>query len=327
MNRWTYLVILLGGLLVGCKSDPTPTVTTPPSKKNVSIPAFQGDQAYQHVQTQLDFGYRVPGTAPHKEQIEWMAASMEELGAKVIRQNFKADFLDQTDVDCTNVMAQFNPDHPRRVLLAAHFDSRMIAEKDDERQDEPIPGADDGGSGVAVLMEIGRLIAEHPIDLGVDLLFLDAEDQGSPGDATGRTWALGSQLWSANPVPAGYRAMYGILLDMVGSKNATFGKEDYSREYAPELTDKIWTLAKRMGYSDLFQDFNAGSVMDDHFYINRLAQIPMTDIINISPENRRSFGYYHHTHDDDIDIIDPRTLRVVGQVVTAVLYKESGGTF
>jgi len=90
-------------------------------------------------------------------------------------------------------------------------------------------------------------------------------------------------------VPSGYRAKYGILLDMVGSKNATFGKEDYSREYAPQLTNKIWTLASRMGYSDLFQNFNAGSVMDDHFYINRLAGIPMTDIINMSPYNQASF--------------------------------------
>ena len=323
--KWIAISAILS--LVACKNDTHPTPSGPPTVKRVEIPAFSGDNAFAHIETQLAFGYRVPGSAAHKEQIEWMAASLELLGANVIRQDFRVDFLGKTDVECTNVMAQFNPKHKKRVLLAAHFDSRAIADKDDERKDEPIPGADDGASGVGVLMEIARLLSEHPIDLGVDLLFLDAEDQGGPNDATGKSWALGAQLWSRKRVPSGYKAKYGILLDMVGSKNATFGKEDYSREYAPQLTNKIWTLASRMGYSDLFQDFNAGSVMDDHFYINRLAGIPMTDIINMSPANRRSFGFYHHTHDDDIDVIDKRTLRVVGQVVTAVLYKESGGSF
>ena len=310
-------------LLTSCKSDPKPP---PMAKKDpVSIPAFNGDNAYSHVAKQLSFGYRVPGTVAHKEQIEWMAATMENLGATVHRQNFEADFLDQKDVECTNIMAQFNPGHPRRVLLAAHFDSRMIADKDSERIDEPIPGADDGASGVAVLMELARVISEQEIDLGVDFLFFDAEDQGNNKDRG--SWALGSQLWSQQKTPKGYKAKYGILLDMVGSEKATFGKEGYSTKYAPQLTKKVWTLAKRMGYSDLFQDSTAGGIEDDHYYINTIAKIPMIDIINLKPDDRQSFGDYHHTHDDDLSIISKRSLRVVGQVVTAVLYKESDGSF
>ena len=317
-----FVILILGS----CKQDaPAPVV----QKEPVTIPAFNGDNAYAHVEKQLSFGYRVPGTAAHKDQIEWMDQTLTGLGAKVIRQNFEASFFDQKDVDCTNIMAQFNPDHPRRVLLAAHFDSRMIAEKDadPELQDDPIKGADDGASGVAVLLELAKVISENPIDLGVDILMLDAEDQGESGTGKEGTWCLGSQLWSQQKVPANYKAKYGILLDMVGSDKATFGKEDYSKYYAPQLQNKIWTLAKRMGYSDLFQDYNAGGVMDDHYYINLKGKIPMVDIINIKPDKRDSFGDYHHTHDDDIDIISKRTLRVVGQVITAVLYKESDGTF
>lgn len=316
-------ITLLALILTACKSDPKAAVIE--KKAPVTIPAFNGDNAYTHVAKQLSFGYRVPGTAAHKDQIEWMAATLENLGAKVQRQNFVADFFDQKDVECTNIMAQFNPQHPTRILLAAHFDSRMVADKDNERKDEPIKGADDGASGVAVLLEIARVISEQPIDLGVDILMLDAEDQGNNEDRG--TWALGSQLWSQKKVPANYNAKYGILLDMVGSEKATFGKEGYSMKYAPQLMNKVWTLAKRMGYNDFFQDFSAGGIEDDHYYINLYGKIPMIDIINLKPDDRQSFGDYHHTHDDDLDIISKRSLRVVGQVVTAVLYKESDGSF
>ena len=324
----TFAIIAFVILPQGCQEDskkPSPENEVTVNRTKRSIPPFDGNRAYANIQAQLDFGFRVPGTEAHTQVIEWITNEMEKNGAKVIQQKFKADFLSEKNVQCTNIMAQLHPERTERVLLAAHFDSRMVAEKDDERQDEPIPGADDGGSGVAVMIELARIVNEQGIDIGVDFLFFDAEDQGDPD--VHDNWALGSKFWSNNLAPKNYTAEFGILLDMVGSKNASFGREGNSLKYARNLQSKIWKLAQSMGYSDYFQDFITGGVMDDHVFVNENAKIPMVDIINISPDDRRSFGEYHHTHEDNMDIISKRTLRVVGQVVLAVLYNQSNGTF
>ena len=328
MHQKLLFLILAIGMITSqsCKNDQGQTAIETPRKK-LAIPPFNGDSAYVHIEKQLSFGYRIPGTEPHRKTIEWIVAKMEGYGAEVITQNFSASFLGEKDVACTNIMAQINPEKNKRVLLAAHFDSRKIADKDDERVDEPIAGADDGGSGTALLIEIARTLNENPIDIGVDFLFFDAEDQGEMSVGADLTWALGSQYWSQNKVPKGYQAKYGILLDMVGAKDATFGKEGNSTRFAQDIVDKTWSLARSMGYSDFFQDFNTGAVNDDHLYVNFYAKIPMINIIHQNARDRSSFGDYHHTHDDNIDIISNRTLRVVGQVVTAVLYNESNGTF
>lgn len=324
--KWIkYLLVgaLFLSLLVSCKEDKSSAAVST-VKKSVTIPIFNADNAFQNIEKQLAFGYRVPGTAEHKACGEWIAESMKSLGANVIIQDFEADFLGKKNVPSFNIMTQFNPDHKKRILLGAHWDSRLIADKDDERADQPIPGADDGASGVAVLLEIARIISENPIDMGVDIIFFDTEDQGD--NNSNESWAKGSQYWGKNKVPKNYDAEYGILLDMVGSEGAVFGLEEYSYVNARPYQEKIWTLAKRMGYSDFFRDETSGAVMDDHFWVMKNASIPMLDIINQKPGDRSSFGEYHHTHDDDIDIISKRTLRVVGQVVTAALYNESIGT-
>jgi hypothetical protein len=321
--------LVIGILLVpSCKKDNTSQSTAAPIARAI-VPAVDENAAYSFIEKQIAFGKRVPGTPEHAACRDWIIQSMKELGGEVHTQNFKANFLGRSNVECTNIIAKFNPEKQKRILLAAHYDSRAIADKDDDQavKSLPIDGADDGASGVALLLEIASLIKEHPIDLGVDFIFFDAEDQGEPdGSATGNDWALGSKYWSQNRIPKGYRANWGILLDMVGAKNATFGKEEISKTYASAYLNKVWTLAARMGYSDYFQNFDAGDVMDDHYYVIMYAQIPMIDIINMSPVNRRNFGDHHHTMDDNIEIIDKRTLKVVGQVVTASVYKYSDGT-
>ncbi|MBK9737801.1 MAG: M28 family peptidase [Saprospiraceae bacterium] len=202
----------------------------------------------------------------------------------------------------------------------AHWDTRLIAEKDSivSMRDKPIPGAIDGASGVAGLLEIARLISKNPINIGVDFVFFDAEDQGS--DAP-ESWCLGSQFWAKSIKDQKNKPSFGILLDLIGAKGATYGKEAISTYYAKDIVDKVWRFAAGMGKGHLFVDYNGGQITDDHFYINKIGGIPTIDIIETKPSG--NFGLYHHTHKDNIDAMDKTNLAGVIQVVTAVVYKFS----
>ena len=301
------------------------------------VPKFDRDSAYQFVVQQLSFGPRVPNSQGHEDCKNWLLGQFEQFGLEVIAQNFEAKAHTGVVYNSTNIIAQHNPEAEVRVILAAHWDTRYIADSplSKERREEPIPGADDGGSGVAVLLEIARQLQQSPLPFGVDIILFDAEDQGisrtsdeEDGAEDQLSWCLGSQYWSKNFHKKGYKAQYGILLDMVGAKNARFPKEYYSMQFAPSLVNDIWSLAGRMGYSNYFHDSRVGGITDDHYFVNTLARIPMIDIINLpADEQNQSFGDHWHTHQDDLDIIDARTLRAVGQVILAVLYGEANGTF
>ena len=323
------LLLFLGAAILfsSCKDEPTNTTLSTPAKARIKIPKFNQDTAFAFIEKQLSFGYRIPGTPESIACKDWMVAKLESYGAEVIEQKFKASFMDRKDVPSTNVIAIFNPDHKNRVLLCAHWDTRLIAEKDpdESKREQPILGADDGASGVAALLEIARVIKNSPIDLGIDLVFFDAEDNGKDDE---RSWCLGSQYWSQNPHKKNYKAEFGILLDMVGAKGAQFTKEGWSQYYAKDIHDKIWKLAQAMGNGDRFYNESTGRITDDHKYVNEYLGIPTIDIINRQYPNKNGhgFGDYHHTHDDNIDVIDKRTLKVVGQVVTAVIYKTSEGS-
>ncbi len=319
-------------LFQACGSDNKATVSKPqpvntPSAAPVKIPAFIADSSYVFIEKQLNFGTRVPGTETHKACKEWLVKKFKGYGADVIEQDFTADFPNGESAASTNIIAQFNPKMNKRVILAAHWDTRMFGDQDEDpkMRNKPIPGADDGGSGVGVLLEIARLIKDNPIDMGIDIILFDAEDQGASG--TNDYWCLGSKFWSRNKHINNYSAQYGILLDMVGAKNPTFGKDDVSRQFAGAQVEKLWTLAARMGYSDMFVNKNTGQIIDDHVYVNTIANIPMLDIINRSPNTGSSFQKCWHTHCDDLSVINKRSLKVVGQVVTAAIYKESTGNF
>lgn len=317
------LIFLFAISVFACKEDAKAPVAIE-KKPRVKIPACNADSIYQFVSAQLDFGYRIPGTPEHLACRDWLVSKFESYGADVSLQNFKASFMGQKDVDSYNIIASYNPNHKDRVLLGAHWDSRMVAEKDkdDSKKDSPIEGADDGGSGVAGLLEIARVLGENPIDLGVDIVLFDTEDNGdSQGAAT--TWCQGSQYWAREKAKDSNKQRFGILLDMIGSKGAKFTKEETSRTHAKHYLDKVWLLGQRMGYSKLFLDKATGPVTDDHLFVNRIAGIPMIDIINWD----NNFGSYHHTHDDTIELIDKNTLKSVTQVVLATLYKVSDGSF
>ncbi len=295
-------------------------------KKQVQVPAFNRDSAYAYIEKQLSFGPRVPNTEEHLACKAWLSGKLAAFGAEVIEQDFVATAYTGEKLQSTNIIGQYNVDNPRRILLAAHWDTRPFADSplSQERKEEPILGADDGASGVGVLLEIARQLQSNPIDLGVDIIFFDAEDYGESQSRD--SWALGSQYWSRNIHRSGYRPEYGILLDMVGSRGARFAQEYYSVNFAPKVVRKVWRLANNMGYGNYFVNEQGGNITDDHFFVNTIAQIPMINIINQPIDSETGFGSYWHTHDDDIDIIHKNTLRAVGQVVLAVLYREEAGT-
>ncbi len=328
--------LLITGCVAGTdnKGEAKKEVERPATPKTVTVPRFDANSAYGFIEKQLSFGPRVPGSEGHRNCKDWLVETLESFGAEVIKQDFKAVIYTGESLPATNIIARFNPMNPRRVMLAAHWDTRFQAdqEKDASRRKEAIPGADDGGSGVAVLLEIGRLIEEFPIDLGVDIVFFDAEDQGfdaeTAAESRAETWCLGAQYWSNNLHVPDYRPLYGILLDMVGAKDARFVKEGVSMRFAPRVMNKVWKLAGEMGYGNFFvNELSPGGITDDHLFVNTIAKIPMIDIINRSNTTETGFGSHWHTHDDDINVISKRTLKASGQVVLAVIYNEAGGVF
>ena len=285
----------------------------------VFVPSFNQDSAYHFVAEQVDFGPRVPNSQAHKATAVYLAGALEGYGAKVTTQEFDAPGPDDTMMQLTNIIGSFKPDQKKRVLLAAHWDSRFQAEKDSVQKDQPIDGANDGASGVGVLLEIARVISDSLPAVGVDIIFFDGEDQGKDGAG----WCLGSEYWARNKHQANYSAYYGILLDMVGAENASFYRDYTSQRYAPSIVKKVWDQAHRLNHGRffLYQD-SKGAITDDHIAVNEIAKIPMIDIIDYDGSANNRFKDYHHTSADNIDVIDKGTLKAVGETVLQVVYRE-----
>jgi hypothetical protein len=308
------------------KQNSKPVTQPAPQVKQVVIPQFNADSAYNYVAKQLEFGPRVPGSEAHKQCAEWFIDFFNEKADTVYVQDFRTRLYNGNGIDGKNIIAVFNPEAKKRILLAAHWDSRPFADHDPDEKNwnTPIDGANDGASGVGVLMEIARLMKETPTNVGVDIILFDLEDYGAPyylNLMTNDDWALGSQYWSKNPHVYNYRAYFGILLDMVGAPNAKFPKEYYSQQFAPALSNDVWRIAREIGYSDYFTNELGHPINDDHIYVNVHARIPMIDIIHLENNSESSFYPYWHTVKDNIEQIDPKTLGMVGDVVVNVIYR------
>ena len=294
----------------------------------VTVPAFDGQRAYEYVKRQVDFGPRLLGSEAHKACGDFLCEQLEAFGAKVYRQIFQATIYDGTTYRAVNIIGAFNPEARKRVMLCSHWDSRPWADNDPDPKNHhtPILGANDGASGVGVLLEMARHFKEQMPTIGVDIILFDAEDYGAPqfADENGEEWwCLGSQYWSRIHHVANYNARYGVLLDMVGGRNATFLLEGFSKEYAHGVQQKIWDKAQELGFGSVFVRRAGGFVTDDHVPVNRVAKIPCVDIVNCDEQSKLSgFGDTWHTVNDNMEHIDKQTLQMVGQTLMEVLYNE-----
>lgn len=334
------IVAVLSMLLVACggtaQKSTDKTAPERPAEKVVVemeaiVPVFDADSAYSFVEKQVAFGPRVPGSVAHKKCGDYLASVLRGYGANVIEQTWEATAYNGDKLPARNIIAEFAPEKSDRILLCAHWDSRPWADEDPDKRNHrtPILGANDGASGVGVLMEIARQISQAPTALGVDIILFDAEDYGlhnsdewSEALPSTYTWALGSQYWGQMPHKFAYRARYGILLDIVGAPDAKFHREMFSMEIAPDVVDKVWSRAKKLGHGDVFINGDGGAITDDHLFVHAYAGVRCIDIIAYDAESDNGFGKYWHTVKDDMNWIDASTLRAVGETVMAVIYNE-----
>ena len=319
------ILILAATLIlgIGCsgeKSDPLKDTRFSP--KGRSVPSFNADTAFAFVKRQVAFGPRNPNSEGHRQAADYLITTLSHYAGRraVFTQRFKEEGYGET-LDLVNIIAAFNLNASDRIMLCAHWDTRPRADMDSLRTEEPISGADDGGSGVAVLLELARQFSQKMPPIGVDIVLFDGEDYGKSGSLD--HYFLGSRYWAEHPPVVGYSPRFSILLDMVGGKNATFPKERYSLRYAEKLVDEVWQIADNKGYDTLFLDQVGQAISDDHVIINQKLGIPTIDIINHQTDpvdGRIRFAPYWHTHRDDLDNIDPNTLQAVGEVLMELIY-------
>ncbi|MDE6338781.1 MAG: M28 family peptidase [Muribaculaceae bacterium] len=286
--------------------------STPAEENAAYRPVFSADSAYAFVKKQTDFGPRVPNTEAHRLAADWLSGELKRHGAEVTEQRADLTAFDGTVLHARNIFGQYNPASADRTLLLAHYDCRPWADEDPdpEKRKLPVDGANDGASGVAVLLEIARQISLSGTDKGIDILFVDAEDWGTEGND--ESWAMGTRYFANNPVKPGYAPSRAILLDMVGGKDAQFPVEYFSQQNAPELVSRLWNSAKALGYGAMFPQVIGSAVTDDHIELIK-AGIPAIDIIEYHPNE--GFNPHWHTTTDNIDNIDKSTLGAVGETV------------
>ena len=277
----------------------------------------------------MAFGPRVPNSKAHNDCAVWLIQQLRAKGAKVELQRGQMPDYRGNMQQIYNIIAHFSTPEIAsrpRILLGAHYDTRPWCDEEADYADRyyNVPGANDGASGVGVLMEIGRQlgqrIADSTLHTPVDIVLFDVEDMGTPRFYTGMeredTWCLGSQLWAkSNTLP--YR--FGIVLDMVGAPDASFPRELYSTQYAQNYQQQIWRAAEKLGYGALFSQQQSYPITDDHYYVNYIAGIPCVDIIHYDISNGTGFASWWHTRNDDMSNISRSTLQAVGEVVMSQL--------
>ena len=299
--------------------------------------AFSADSAYAYIAQQVAFGARVPGTPAHQQCGDWLATQLTNFGAQVQNQYGTMTNYAGENQPIRNIVAYFEGATSNAVLLCAHWDCRPWSDEDPiyENRLTPVPGANDGASGVGVILEIVRQLAiikaQGEFVPSIQVVFFDCEDMGTPNHYTGlqreHPWCLGSQLWAkeykqstSNSQRPTVNCQYGILLDMVGDPSATFPREYISETYAASYVEQVWRTALRLGYGRYFvQQSSYYPITDDHQYVNMIANIPCVDIIDYKPNSASGFQDWWHTQQDDMRNINKNTLQAVGETVLTTI--------
>jgi hypothetical protein len=331
MKKLTAVLFALALFTWGCKDNSaqknatTGSDTAAPAKP-VNVPAFDADSAYAYVSAQVAFGPRTPGSAAQRQCADWMDAKLKTFCDTVYRQDVHVTGGDGKSLPCFNIIGAINPKASKRILFLTHWDSRPWADQDTKDKDKPIMAADDGGSGVGVLMEVARELKAHglPADIGIDILFTDVEDYGR-SEWGEDSYCLGTQYWAHHPHVPGYKANFGILLDMVGARGAQFPMEGMSTQFAGDIQQKVWQAAADAGYSSYFPYVASAQITDDHVPVNRITGIKTIDIINLTPDPEKPFAAHWHTHADVMAIIDKGTLKAVGQTLLETIFETAAG--
>ena len=290
------------------------------SAKNA--PQFNADSAYDYIKAQVDFGPRVPNTKAHNACAKYLEAKLRQFTSDVTVQIGDVKAYDGTILHIRNIIGIVHPEKHKKILLCSHWDSRPWADEDSVDKKKPIDAANDGASGIGVMLEIARDLQQKNPDIGIVMLFEDAEDYGVTENAD--SYALGTQFWAKSLDKTKYLADYGILLDMVGAPDAHFLQEEFSLKYAPDIVNKVWMQAQASGTSSYFIMNHTGAITDDHLPINQIAAIPTIDIVDYDQSRGKGFGYYWHTHADNMKIINKQTLNAVGQTLLDLIFTEKG---
>lgn len=323
--------LLAAGIISMCCSCKSTKKADNDTETMVAVgPEFNADSAYLFCEKQCDFGPRTMNSDAHDKCGAWIVDKFKQYGCSVIEQKADLKAYDGTMLKSNNIIASYKPEQTTRILLCAHWDCRPWADNDPDSTNwrKPVMGANDGASGIAVMLEIARQLQKSDsLNIGVDFVCFDAEDWGIPQwsdvEDNGDSWALGAQYWAENPHKAGYEARFGILLDMVGGTGARFYQEGMSKQYAQPIVNKIWTAARAAGYESLFPNEQGGYVTDDHIPVNQKTKISTADIIAFYPNcQQSSFGPTWHTVNDTMENIDRNILKAVGQTVIQVLFSE-----
>ena len=281
-----------------------------------NVPRFDENHAFSYLVAQCDFGPRNPGSDGYYACLDYLITELDQSANEIILQDFSyQERRYNKQYNLENIIARFNPDSEFQTVISAHWDTRPWADQEDLRQDrdQPIIGANDGASGVAILLELAKIMGENPPPIGVNLVFFDGEDLGVPGE--NETYCQGSRFFAKNlPIP---RPDEAINLDMVGDKQLVLPIERYSLEYHPELVRHLWDRAKDMGL-DAFIGRVDYAIYDDHIPLNEIAGIPSIDIIDFKYPN--SYANFWHTLNDIPENCSEESLGQVGALMVDYIY-------